>query len=251
MIKMIAFDLDGTIGDTIPMCLQAFEEAVSPHAGHRLSETEIVQTFGLNETGMIRQIVHDRWKEALRDFLTAYRRLHDQCPCPFDGILELLDTLHARGIRLALVTGKGKESCRITLEQFKMSGLFCTIKTGSDKYSSKAPAIVDLMRQFRLRPDNFLYIGDTVSDISACREAGVDCLSAAWGTTADIPALEAANPSRVFRSVRELCNYLTKNINLPSIPRHPQFNNSPGKSISCRKNPSNYRIKSDEIRPRS
>ena len=49
MIKLIAFDLDGTIGDTVPMCIRAFEKAVSPYAGHTLSEREITQTFGLND----------------------------------------------------------------------------------------------------------------------------------------------------------------------------------------------------------
>ena len=55
MIKLIAFDLDGTIGDTVPMCIRAFEKAVSPYAGHILSEREISQTFGLNEGGMIKK----------------------------------------------------------------------------------------------------------------------------------------------------------------------------------------------------
>ena len=49
MIKLIAFDLDGTIGETVPMCIRAFEKAVSPYAGRTLSEREITQTFGLNE----------------------------------------------------------------------------------------------------------------------------------------------------------------------------------------------------------
>lgn len=56
MIKLIAFDLDGTIGDTVPMCIRAFEKAVSPYAGHTLSEREIMQTFGLNEVGMIKKV---------------------------------------------------------------------------------------------------------------------------------------------------------------------------------------------------
>lgn len=33
MIKLIAFDLDGTIGETVPMCIRAFEKAVSPLRG--------------------------------------------------------------------------------------------------------------------------------------------------------------------------------------------------------------------------
>ena len=56
MIKLIAFDLDGTIGETVPMCIRAFEKAVSPYAGRTLSEREITQTFGLNEVGMIKMV---------------------------------------------------------------------------------------------------------------------------------------------------------------------------------------------------
>lgn len=34
MIKLVAFDLDGTIGDTIPMCLKALKKAVTPYVTH-------------------------------------------------------------------------------------------------------------------------------------------------------------------------------------------------------------------------
>lgn len=53
MIKLVAFDLDGTIADTIPMCIEAFKQAVTPYASKILSEDDIVKTFGLNEEGMI------------------------------------------------------------------------------------------------------------------------------------------------------------------------------------------------------
>ena len=57
MIKLVAFDLDGTIADTIPMCIEAFKQAVSPYASKILSEDDIVKTFGLNEEGMIKEVV--------------------------------------------------------------------------------------------------------------------------------------------------------------------------------------------------
>lgn len=74
MIKLIAFDLDGTIGDTVPMCIRAFEKAVSPYAGHMLSEREISQTFGLNEVGMIKKVAGEKWREALYDFYPVYEK---------------------------------------------------------------------------------------------------------------------------------------------------------------------------------
>lgn len=41
MIKLVVFDLDGTIADTIPMCIEAFGKAVSPYAGHTLQEMSL------------------------------------------------------------------------------------------------------------------------------------------------------------------------------------------------------------------
>lgn len=47
MIKLVAFDLDGTIGDTIPMCLKALKKAVTPYVTlNDVSENDILETFG-------------------------------------------------------------------------------------------------------------------------------------------------------------------------------------------------------------
>ena len=96
MIKLIAFDLDGTIGDTVPMCIRAFEKAVSPYAGHTLSEREITQTFGLNEVGMIKKVAGEKWREALHEFYPVYEEMHQSCPAPYEGIRELIKTAASR-----------------------------------------------------------------------------------------------------------------------------------------------------------
>lgn len=208
MIKLIAFDLDGTIGETVPMCIRAFEQAVSTYAGHTLSEREITQTFGLNEVGMIKVVAGEKWREALHDFYPVYEQMHDECPEPYEGIRELIHTLKDAGILVALITGKGEKSCRITLEKFGMQDLFCSIKTGAEDRPNKAEAIEELLDAYHVEKDEFYYIGDAVSDVTACKKAGVPCLSAAWGTTADISRLEEANPSRIFFSVEDLAHFL-------------------------------------------
>ncbi|MBT8777128.1 HAD family hydrolase [Akkermansia muciniphila] len=208
MIKLIAFDLDGTIGETVPMCIRAFEQAVSPYAGRTLSEREITQTFGLNEVGMIKVVAGEKWREALHDFYPVYEQMHDECPEPYEGIRELIHTLKDAGILVALITGKGEKSCRITLEKFGMQDLFCSVKTGAEDRPNKAEAIEELLDAYHVAKDEFYYIGDAVSDVTACKKADVPCLSAAWGTTADISGLEEANPSRVFFSIEDLSHFL-------------------------------------------
>lgn len=209
MIKMVAFDLDGTIGDTIPFILEAFRRAVSPYAGHTLSEEEILQTFGLNEIGMVKAVAGGQWEKALADFYVLYEQMHDRCLFPYDGIRDILDLLARRGIKTALITGKGQKACRITLEKFGMTDLFCDVETGLETRPNKTEAIQKLLRKYQLQPDEFYYVGDAVSDIINARKAGVACLSAAWGSSADGKELRRRNAGRVFSTTRQLYEFFS------------------------------------------
>lgn len=65
MLKMIAFDFDGTLAPTIPMVIDVFRRSVAPYVEHELTKQAIVQTFGLNEVGMVKAVAGQRWPVAL------------------------------------------------------------------------------------------------------------------------------------------------------------------------------------------
>lgn len=212
-IKLVAFDLDGTIADTLPLCIKAFRMAVQPYLSDILSDDEIIRTFGLNEEGMIRKVVKDGcYEQALRDFYPIYMKLHRfMCPQPFQGIRELIIQLRRKDVIVALVTGKGAKSCRITLQQLEMEFDFDRIMTGNAERNIKHEALKDLLDVYRLSPSEIVYIGDVVSDIIQCRMANVVCLSAAWSVTnSDNKDLERYNPGKVFDSIEKLSEYLFK-----------------------------------------
>lgn len=210
MIKMVAFDLDGTIGDTIPLCLEAFRRAVSPYAGHTLNDEEIVQTFGLNEMGMIKAVVNSQSEKALDDFYVIYEEMHEKCPSPYQGINDIIDMLKEKGIRVALITGKGKKACEITLEKFGMQDKFCDIATGLESRPNKAESIQKLLEKYNLQKEEFYYVGDALSDITACQNAGVTCLSAAWGDMADVEGLTKMNPQHTFFTIEQIYQYFLR-----------------------------------------
>ncbi len=97
MLKLAAFDFDGTIADTLPMCIKAFRMSVLPYIGYEISEAEIAQMFGLNETGMVKKVVKQDWEAALNDFYSNYELLHNEITKPFDGILDLFDFMAKSG----------------------------------------------------------------------------------------------------------------------------------------------------------
>ncbi len=210
MIRMIAFDFDGTIADTIPICMEAFNNAVSPYVGHKLTKQEIIKTFGLNETGMVKSVVKDNWEAALEDFYFYYEKLHVKCMEPFPQIIELIDFLKEKNIIVALITGKGKISCDISLKKLKLEEAFSEIMLGDEGYFNKAESIQKLMNKYSVKSDEFYYVGEAVSDVTACREAGVTCLSAAWSESVNLEQLIKFNPRFIYYDIVKLKDFLLK-----------------------------------------
>jgi len=66
------FDLDGTLGDTLPVCFAAFRRALRGFSNRPYTDEEIAALFGPSEEGMIRQLVPDQWQACLKAYLVAY-----------------------------------------------------------------------------------------------------------------------------------------------------------------------------------
>lgn len=208
MIKMIAFDFDGTIADTIPMCIEAFKKAISPYAGHKLTSHEIIQTFGLNEIGMVKAVVKDNWKLALQDFYFYYEKMHNSCNEPFSEVCDLIKYLKEKNIIVTLITGKGQKSCDISLKKLDMENYFTEIMVGDEIRLNKAESILKLLKKYSIKNDEFYYVGDALSDVIACREACVTCLSAAWSESVDLEELKKINPAYIFNNISSLKIFL-------------------------------------------
>ncbi|WMJ87040.1 HAD family hydrolase [Anaerocolumna sp. MB42-C2] len=207
MIRMIAFDFDGTIADTIPICIEAFNNAVSPYVGHKLTKQEIIKTFGLNEIGMVKAVVKDKWEPALDDFYFYYEKLHDKCMEPFPQIVGLIKFLKEKNIIVALITGKGQISCDISLKKLNLEKYFSEIMVGDERYLNKADSILKLIKKYAVKVDEFYYVGDAVSDVTACKEAGVICLSAAWSESVDLEKLKIINPGFIYYDIDTLKDF--------------------------------------------
>lgn len=207
MYKLIAFDFDGTIADTIPLCIEAFQNSASSYAGHKLTREEISRTFGLTETGMMKVLVGEKWDAALNDFYTEYELLHNKITKPFENIPRLLHFLKQEKIIVALITGKGEKSCQISLEKLGLTNTFDEVLCGSEKAPNKKERMEYLISRYQIPKEQFCYVGDTKEDIEACQELGVTCLSAAWQKSSLSFILEEKNPHHVFYHVEDLFPY--------------------------------------------
>ena len=208
-IKGLIFDLDGTIGNTLPLCIQAFRQSIEPLAMKKLSDQDIIATFGPSEEGTIQTLVPDHYEEGIVNYLQFYEDLHDICPDPFPGIIDLLGQLREKGIRIAMVTGKGKNSTIITLKKFGLDSHFEHIETGSPEGPTKEKGITAVLGQWPdLDKSSIVYVGDAPSDITASRKAGIPVVAAAWAPTAEPEKLLANNPDKIFYTLPEFTDWL-------------------------------------------
>jgi len=210
--KTVIFDLDGTIADTLPLCIAAFKKSIEPLLGKGISDEEIIATFGPSEKGTIRRLIPQHEAEGVKAYPQHYEQLHHTCPTAFDGIAELLRMLSAKGVQLAMVTGKGLHSTVLSLKQFGLSEYFEVLETGSPEGPNKMNGIRAVMERLNSNIDNSLYVGDAPSDIRYCKEIGISIAAAAWASTTNADELLPLKPDWIFYTVEEFAGWIERYI---------------------------------------
>jgi pyrophosphatase PpaX len=207
-IKGAIFDLDGTLGDTLPVCYQAFRSVFQEYEGKSYSDVEIAEMFGPSEKGIFQKRVPDQWEPAWRSYLEKYSHLHPQYGKRFSGIERALNLLRKSNIPLGIVTGKGKESAEISLEHLDLAAFFGVIEAGDDECGVKPEAIRRILEVWNFTGENVIYVGDHTYDIRSAKEAGVIPLAAAWSNTMSHTELLSENPYALFSTVEEFIDWL-------------------------------------------
>ncbi len=75
-IKAVIFDLDGTLANTLPLCIAAFKKSIAPLVNRTVSEAEIIATFGPSEEGTILALAPNHYDKGVADYLLFYKELH-------------------------------------------------------------------------------------------------------------------------------------------------------------------------------
>jgi phosphoglycolate phosphatase-like HAD superfamily hydrolase len=207
-LRGVIFDLDGTVGDTLPVCFVAFRDVFQAYLNRTYSDTEIRAMFGPTEEGMIQQAVPGRFDEAFTAYLSAYEKAHASCREPFPGMRQALEALERCGVRRAIVTGKGPRSAEISLRVLGLDRSFERVEAGSPEGNVKPKNMRRVIEAWGFEPAAVACVGDAPGDIRAAREIGAIPLAAAWARTADYEALRALGPRETFRCVDEFLEWI-------------------------------------------
>ena len=185
--KTILFDLDGTLLDTLEDLADAVNHILERHRCPQRTLDE-VRLFVGNGLGMLMrrslpaqysQTVSDLLAEELRTYYTAHSRIKT---APYAGVRELLETLHAAGAKVAVVSNKADEAVG-ELCSFYFPGLVdAAVGETAGRRPKPAPDAVELaLERLHVDKTDAVYVGDSQVDLDTAKAAGLPCVAVTWG----------------------------------------------------------------------
>ena len=125
------------------------------------------------------QTVSDLLAEELRTYYTAHSRIKT---APYAGVRELLETLHAAGAKVAVVSNKADEAVG-ELCSFYFPGLVdAAVGETAGRRPKPAPDAVELaLERLHVDKTDAVYVGDSQVDLDTAKAAGLPCIAVTWG----------------------------------------------------------------------
>lgn len=171
----VIFDLDGTLVDSLPLVLSAFGHALGPFAPP--PTMEIFSRLGGPPGRIFPSLLGgDRHLEEAMRRLEAFNQDNQHLIQPFPGVAVVLGQLRARGIALAVWTGRDRESADWLLREHRMAEFFATVVCGDDLPTHKPDpeGLSEILRRLGVSAENALLVGDADVDVLGAAACGVD-----------------------------------------------------------------------------
>jgi HAD superfamily hydrolase (TIGR01549 family) len=223
-LKGVIFDLDGVIFDIISSVEQSVEDAINKYKlkNENIEEglQEIAHLIEDLQNYPIPQIILNSYNLLQISLLEGHRlikklriavyvfnqfNLYKEEAVLFEGIDELIKSLHSQHKKLAILTNNKNTHAEEVLKKFEIDKYF-DILVGFNEVSEVKPSpegILKILNTWKVKDSEVIFIGDMVTDILAGQAANVKTISVASGL-AKKESLLAKNPDYLVNNTEEL-----------------------------------------------
>jgi phosphoglycolate phosphatase len=190
MLKVVIFDLDGTLLNTLEDLGRAVNYALSLRGFplHSLDEYRGMVGHGVRNlvtVALPKELQDDETliDSALADFKAYYTAHIDVHTRPYAGMVEVVQQLHARGVKLAIASNKFQSGTEALIAEFFPGIPFVAVLGNRPGYPLKPdPEIVgDVLRQASASPSEAAMVGDSLTDMKTAANGGIRGIAVAWG----------------------------------------------------------------------
>lgn len=183
----IVFDCDGTLLDTLTDLCNAVNYVLRAHDLPERSVSEVKAALGNGVAHLMRQslpasISDDEFTNYLDEFKAYYGEHLQDYTAPYPGMLDVLDTLRAKGYKLAIVSNKIQEG--ITPLNKEYFGDRLPVAIGERPGLQRKPApdmVLQALKELDSTQSESIYIGDSEVDVATANNSGLLCIGVTWG----------------------------------------------------------------------
>ncbi|MBB1269388.1 phosphoglycolate phosphatase [Shewanella sp. SR44-3] len=217
-IKAIAFDLDGTLIDSVPD-LAAAANATLIELGLAVVTQEQVRAWVGNGAQVLmqralncalgRDVSEDELREAMVPFLHQYELHLEKHSRLYPNVIATLSALTQAGFKLAVVTNKPHKFTVPLLKAFGLTEFFSLV-LGGDSLAKMKPdplPLAHVLATWQIHPDELLMIGDSKNDILAAKAAKVASIGLTYGYNYG-EHISLSEPNAVCDDFGQICEYL-------------------------------------------
>lgn len=213
--KMVIFDLDGTLVDTLED-LAVSTNVILEQYGYDTHPIDAYRTFVGN--GVYKLIERALPKAARNeelivkmkeDFVTYYDGHLTDFTKPYEEIIDTLVKLKEQGILLAVATNKPHKQAIRVVEACFPKNLFVQVEGQQDGRPHKPdPSVIyEIMATHDIELEEVLYVGDSDVDMETAHNANVPGIGVAWGFRGE-EELKANGAYAVISRASQLLNYI-------------------------------------------
>lgn len=214
----IIFDLDGTLLNTLEDLTDAVNVMLRNFEYPERTLEEVRRFVGngirrLVERALPENVNHSIYEEAFSFFASYYTQNCRIKTRPYDGVLELIESLADKGVRMAIVSNKNDAAVK-ELNQYYFAEHIHHALGVTDKLAKKpAPEMIweafkELAGEDSVSREEALYVGDSEVDKQTADNAGLDCALVSWGFR-ERALLENLAPAYLIDAPCELLDLLS------------------------------------------
>lgn len=194
-IKNIIFDLDGTLLDTLGDLNAALNAALTAEGlvPSTLAQTQAGVGGGLS--GLLRASLPDanpaQFERCTTAFHTHYSAHMTDLTLPYPHILDMLATMQAAGVRMAVLSNKLHPATKALVAHY--FGQFDMLAFGERAGIPRKPdpaSCLELMTLLGGTPADTVYVGDSDVDMQTAKNAGLYAIGVTWGFRSRTDLLE-------------------------------------------------------------